>query len=70
VNHDSLVRSMHGGEYAREDQVPGLKTELGLLILAKSAEQGRSIVVDNTNRGRSHRAPFVAAAWRSRMKVR
>lgn len=70
VNHDSLVRSMHGGEYAWEDQVPGLKTELGLLILKKAAEQGHSVVVDNTNRGRSHRAPFVAAARRSGMKVR
>ena len=70
VNHDSLVRSMHGGDYAWEDQMPGLKTELGLLILSSAARHGRSVVVDNTNRGRPHRAPFLSAARRAGMKVR
>lgn len=70
VNHDSLVRSMHGGNYDWERQIPGLKTSLGVLIVETAGAQGRSVVIDNTNRTSSGRLPFVAAAKRAGMKVR
>lgn len=70
VNHDSLVRSMHGGRYDWERQVPGLKTELGVLIVGAAGAAGRSVVVDNTNRSRNDRQPFIEAARRSGLRVR
>ena len=70
VNNDSLARSMHGGNYDWERQIPGLKTSLGILIVETAGAQGRSVVIDNTNRTSSGRLPFVAAARRAGMKVR
>ena len=71
VNNDSLVRSMHGGNYDWERQIPGLKTSLGILIVETAGAHGRSVVIDNTNRTSSGRLPFVAAARRAGgMKVR
>jgi len=70
VNHDSLVRSMHGGNYDWENQVPGLKTELGVLIIGAAGAAGRSVVIDNTNRGLACRRPYVEAARRAGMRVR
>ena len=56
VNNDSLVCSMHGGEYAWNLQIPGLVELLAKQIVTAAAAASRSMVVDSTNRTKARGA--------------
>lgn len=70
VNNDTLVRSMHGGEYAWDLQVPGLVELLAEQIITAAAAASRSVIVDNTNRTRQQRAAIVRHGREMGMQVK
>jgi predicted kinase len=70
VNNDSLVCSMHGGEYAWNLQIPGLVELLAKQIVTAAASASRSVIVDNTNRNRQQRAAIVRHGREMGMQVK
>lgn len=63
VNDDSLVMSVHGGDYSLYDKsLKPIYKSVGQTILTHAAALGRSVVVDTGSRTRLTRARWVSLA--------
>ncbi len=70
IENDSLLRSLHGGRYAWEEQIPGLLDVLAKEIISAAAAASRSVVVDSTNRTKARRAALACIGSDLGMRVR
>ena len=70
IENDSLLRSLHGGRYCWDEQLPGLLETLTREIITACATKCRSVVVDSTNRTRARRSSLIRLGRELGMRVR